>query len=770
MPSSVRALSDRSYSLPARAGAGLVLAASYATVILTLRRIDLWNAHYASGGPLYLANNLLKLGFFGLSCWLLFALGTTILRPDRDQPPLETAWTGLLAGAAATSLAMSALGSAGLMFFSVVFPVCLLGMALSGGMFLDAVGKAVERAALAWRKRPGLVSFVFPWGLGLLAGVAFLYLAAAKGLYPDVVTNDTVGHYMPYFRDTLAAGRILFAPDFMDYFFCKGAGLHYFFGVLGDVQFLQLATLLAVLVLCLMLAAVTREASGGATVLALAAVVVFLSLPSLYSLEFQKIHALAGAFLIGQQLLLARMASPGPGNIRLAARGCALMTLGLTVLLPLSLMISLPAMAFAAWSAHRRKGAGTRQFAALAGLQAGTALVIFLGNYLAYGLADLSPAHVFFALRDPVRLAKHIDPNAVAFLLDLSSGDSLVVSSAGFIWERLTRLNPLNYLWCKGLPPLWIMLALAAVPALAVRAIRAGQGVAPAGRGRPLPPTLRLYASGSLVTLLVVWGLNVAVKQQSFELSRFGFFTTWHMAVLCMSLAIAGAHDLARLGGMGRATSECGGHGSFVGLAALALVACALAGFPHNLGDDVRETLEFFNGRANYSTRYGRVHTDIPDCLACMPFVPKGSLVLPLNLMSGCYGLPEDIFRPPFYDDHARDFTALCMADAQGQKAFFASHRLDHFLINLATPPLPYVFLNLFAPGSIGDNFRIVARHGPDVYLLGFGPVEGDAELKEFTARLTAYQQRYRDSLGATLLGRFQDAQRARLPKKVPPQ
>ncbi|MBI4806800.1 MAG: hypothetical protein HY795_16390 [Desulfovibrio sp.] len=717
---------------------GVGLALVFAGLVISLRRIALWKEHYSGGGTLYPFNNCLKLAFFALVCWQLYAVGRFILGKWRAGNALRQSVVCLLCGMGIVSISIHGLGLLHIMYFPVVFISSLAVIALSGPLFCDAVSGAWEK--LATLRNETIVTTALSVVLWLVAGAIFLYMAMAKGIYPDVITMDTVGHYLPFFRDSLSMGSLDIFPYFVNFYISKGAGLSFFFAALSDVQSLQLASLTAILLICLILAGVVRALDSGPSFLAPAAVVTFLSVSDLYQLEFQKQHALVAGLIFGQWLILLLLLTCRNNNCSGLFFAGIINALHLVILLPaaaLTILTPLTVLALVAslWTKHP----GNRWIFCLFVLTLFTPLALYISYNTMLGLADLNPAHFFNKFRDETVLARHIDVQALDFLLSVQNYDSKVAASASFLLDRFLHVNPLDYWWSRQLPPLWLV---ATVFLLAVWHLRRTGGAG----------TLAWTVAGGAFSLqFMAYALNLAVKQESFALSRMGFFVYAPMIMLYSLSAVVTCRAAEDWFGLKKNT------GAVQAFVAMAMILLALTRFPHNLGDDVRETLEFFTGKASYELRYSRVHREIPACLA-FSAITDGEAITPLYYAAGCYGLPLRIFRPPYFDTQDKNFTALVREDADSEGQLLRAGNRIYFSVSLVANPSPYLYLPLFAPESIAARFSVVASHGDDTFLLRLGGPGDPVAMREFLPRYALYREAHNNGREATTMDRFRSS------------
>ena len=288
-------------------------------------------------------------------------------------------------------------------------------------------------------------------------------------------------------------------------------------------------------------------------------------------------------------------------------------------------------------------------------------------------------------------LARHIDPSALRFCVSHLSYDGHVASSAGFILARLLQVNPLAYWWSPQLPPLWLV-----VPAFLLAAWRLR-------RAGSIGAFTWTVAGGAFFLLFMAYALNLAVKQESFALSRMGFFVYAPMVMLYALAAVAVCRAVEdRLALNVRS-------GVVQGVAALAMILLALARFPHNLGNDARETLEFFTGKASYEQRYSRTHVEVPACLA-FSRITQQEPVYPLFYAAGCYGLPDGTYRAPYFSSLDKQFKELISGDAGTQERLFRAENYLYFIVNLKVPPTVYMYLPIFSPHNIQQRFKLGGR------------------------------------------------------------
>lgn len=687
---------------------------------------QVWTDHYFEAGTVYIFYNAFRVAFLLYFTLILFVLGRKLLRGGNF----------LLAsyvGAAVFEIVMVILGFLHLYYRAVAlvltlpcvflsfpllkkFLLSLILPRLSGRQAFPPKGERV-------RGRGGNLLSLFLMGMTLFL---LLDLLVKKGLFPDIVGSDPVGHYLPYFNEVLARHHLWPNPYFLDYFYSKGAGLNFLALLLTDIQGSQLVSFYYLTLSTLTLYAVTRKMSFSIPWSCVAVIVYLKSFVIPLEVQFSKSHTAATFWFAAILWLTLTLLEEETKKRLMGTISLILITMALTFQIPVSLVFTLPyflSLAVILWL----KGEGDRAKSFFI-LSIATVLsmgIVFSFNYLTSGIMEFTPSNVFLPHANISVMKQSWSPYALLAQYEFSEHASAWRSPSLF------RINAASF---------WEIFKLHLL--------------------RDFFPFLRLDPTHLLaVVIYPVLLIVVFIRRKSFE-------PYFQRVILCVG--ILSAVGLAILLSSLLATQEQGSLGRFaqffsfyttlVGLALWKLILSAfrkqwvrkkvstlvvlliflIASFHYGLRGK-RSSIErypFLLGQKSFREAYGNW---VPQsCLAVRSILGQRKVAL-LNSFPGCYSLPGTQFERPLMNSYVKDYHEAMFESAPKAKETFRRHGVDYFLVDLNRQFHLTAFSPLFHPKDIKRYLKIVWQ-ADEVYLLTWRE-SGEEEMEE--SFLNSYASKY---------------------------
>jgi hypothetical protein len=289
-----------------------VFTAVYLLVVYWLKSLDVWNNSFDDAGGQYLIYNLLKIVFLLFFGWIMYYAGYAAIRLARrnksayELGPVDIFLASSFLGAAVYTMGMFMLGLLRLYYVATALTITAPVVFLSWSRLKEIAG-GIPASFSAFRssyfRQETKLNMLLAVVLILIATWQLLYLLASKGLMPDLLTNDTIGHYIPYYQEVLRTHGIWMNKYFLHFYYTKSAGLFFLSGLLADVQSMQLVSFYFFLLAGLTVYAFTKRATHDDLLWMLLAVVlyfsysIFLEDGALSAVEFSKPHMLIGSFI-----------------------------------------------------------------------------------------------------------------------------------------------------------------------------------------------------------------------------------------------------------------------------------------------------------------------------------------------------------------------------------------------------------------------------------------------------------------------------------------
>ena len=347
---------------------GIIFTAIYLLVIYWFQDTKIWPDYYYQPSRLYIIYHLLRVVFiFYLGC-CFYAMGRVVmgvisrkLKEDFTLRGLERFVITSYTGSAVLLVMMFFIG---LMkgYYTIVAvmitaPLVYLSYPDVRGLIRSIKG-FYKGEVVQGIKAEGKVYAFLVAVIGILTLFQVLYVLVSKGLMPDLLTNDTVSHYLPYYQEAIDSHTNWINRYWIHFFYSKGAGLFFLASLLTDVQSTQLVSfyfyLLAGLTLVIF---ITRFVDSHKTLWGYIALLLFFSFSALFTiemrsgfdhnlifiLEFQKSHPVIASYILCVALIsIFSFPKDGPLREKQAISLYSLIIPAIIVMAPVSAGLLLP--------------------------------------------------------------------------------------------------------------------------------------------------------------------------------------------------------------------------------------------------------------------------------------------------------------------------------------------------------------------------------------------------------------------------------------------
>lgn len=355
--------------------------------------VDFYNKHFFDAGAIVFADNVVRIIFLGIFCWLIYAPGAAVLTrimPPRERAALSAAEHAVLSfgiGAGIWYVVMLILGVLDLYYRWIMAGLCLIVLVASARCFArTAVAGCCTLAARFTDLRQLRAS---PQTIGAIVVAAVVaWLIVRRGLFPGG-GSDYFTHYFYYYLEVLKNHGLAPNDVWYQYYYSKGSGLAFLGMLLTDPEAPALSALPCVVCAAVAVATLAGRLAPG-SLWPTAGVLVYL-LFYLVGLnggisdgEFQKDHEGAAAFVVlfTWALCMERCGPPRPFRIMAAAVGIATAILNQ----PVAILLGQFAGLLCAWSILRRRWSDMWGYGWVAAAITAAVLAMFVLSYFATGL------------------------------------------------------------------------------------------------------------------------------------------------------------------------------------------------------------------------------------------------------------------------------------------------------------------------------------------------------------------------------------------------
>lgn len=699
----------------------------YAFLVGWFHWTRVWTDRYFEAGTVYIFYNAFRIAFLFYFTLILFALGRSLLRriaPMKVDLQLDSLSRFLLAsyvGAAVFEIVMVILGFLHLYYPMVALILTLPWVFLSFPALKKFLGEIPRILQKAIPEGSGYQRMTH----GLLMGAALFLLVdllVKKGLFPDIVGSDPVGHYLPYFNEVLTRHHLWPNQYFLNYFYLKGAGLNFLALLLTDIQGSQLASFYCLALSALTLYALTRKMSFSIPWSCLAVIVYLKSFMIPLEVQFSKSHAAVSFWLAAILWLTLMVLEDEKKKPKLWTFSFILVVTALTLWTPTSSVFTLPyffSFMMILWTERRIDQAKTFLILFIVGVS--TMGIIFSFNYWSCGVPEITPSNVFLPYANTSVMKQSWSPYALLAQYEFSEHASAWRSPSLFRMgnaslEGIFKLRVLNdFFPLLKLKP-FDLLVLGPYPVLFLLTFF---------RRRHLQPhfkrTILCIGVMSVVSLSIL--LSMGERSSLVRLTQFFSFYSTLVGLVLWELILSAF----RKPGVREKVSTL-----------VVLIIFLTTSFHYCLRGK-RSSIErypFLLGQKSFREAYGNW---IPQsCLAVKSIVGQRKVAL-LNFFPGCYSLPGIEFEPPLMNSYVKDYHEVMFESALAAKETFHRYGVDYFLVDLNSNFHFTAFSPLFRPDPVKKYLKILWR-SDGAYLLTWRD-EGEEAMEE--SFLNSYRSKY---------------------------
>ncbi|MFO0753202.1 MAG: hypothetical protein U0411_07755 [Thermodesulfovibrionales bacterium] len=699
-----------------------VFSVVYLVLVLLFQKMDIWGGHFTEAGGLYLLYHLFRVVFLFFFAWIVYSAGKLLfafITKGREDSPLDGLNTFLVSSFAGASLLTLVMFVLGLLKAYYTATALLLTVPITFLSYPElretsrALPRFFNRLVHEYFKGKGTLQWIVTAFLVFVVAVQFLYLFLSKGLMPDLLTNDTIGHYLPYYQEVLNSHSIGVNKYFPHYFYSKGVGLFFLAALLTDIQSVQLVSFLFLLLSAAALYALVRKIAGDEPLWVLLSLLLFFSSSIILNesgiivAEFQKIHVLIGSFIIFTAYLTVLAVSLPASLVRPWAVLLLLVAGAALVMSPVSFAFLLPYLLLQSllFFLLRNTPLLRTSFFITAGLL-GIFVALLAFNLFTSGLAEATPLPLFFKYRIDSIMRDWISPNAFLMQIQMNtlSGEGAGAVGLGRLFQFGTIVqNTIDVLHDGSMVPFIVYFALLVLTVVLV-AVASRKGLMPAGSVSTIAPVACM--------LLVVY-LLLGITEQS-SIYRYTVFLTFfkislYVYVLLFSIrALFGATDFKK----------------HVLLFAVVLTAVfALLNFYTTTSKaqatPLSDKIGFAAGRMSYADLYEKRWEGVKLGLKVQKGIGEDKKVVMMNFIPSIYGIPKSRFQRPLMNDFNTngDFENVLYGSPEKAKEAYMKQNLNYFLVIFDQPLLFPAYSPLFEPQAMKKYFKSTAK-GTNVVML----------------------------------------------------
>lgn len=685
----------------------VVFSAVYLFIIYWFQSVDIWN-RYFEGSGLYILYNLFRVVFLFYFAWIMFFLGRMffvfIKKDDLQLTPIDFFLASSFIGASLLTIVMFVLG---LLKLYYTMTALLLTLPIVFTSYKDFKGRIKEIPNFFtkfsrehFKRKETLYRFVSA-ALILVILFQIIYVFISKGLMPDLITNDTIGHYLPYYQEVINNHSIWMNKYFLHYYFSKGAGLFFLAGLLTDIQSSQIVSFYFLLLSVLVLYAFIKRTLGNELLWMLAGIIMYLSSSILLIesgpvvAEFQKLHIVTGSFIIFIVYMTIAAFTLPSGREYLSSITQSIVLIAITIISPVSFIFTVPYLISQIFMflVFKRGTLVKHSILPLSiAVTAFAAMLVF--NYISSGMAEYSLVTFFFKHRNESIMKEWISPMAISFQMQMNA-----ISGAGTGTVDITELfkaqlllqNITEVLFDNTMIPLgaYLTLLLTSV-VLIVIAVR--KGLLPFEAVNNMLPILSM-----LVIAFLLLGI---VKVQS--LYRYLFFLAFFKAALyiyvmyCFIIFFTANNFKGYVPVLIAAVSVY----SIINFYSLSKQQILSRG----------EKISFLIGSAGYADLYQKRWDGITMGLKIQKALGDDKKVMVMNFLPPLYGLPKSGFQRPLMNDFNKSgyFENIMFGSPEDAIKALKGLDINYFLILLNKPLLFTAYAPLFETQNVQKYFKLI--------------------------------------------------------------
>lgn len=382
----------------------VALFGGFAAVVLWFGRVDFYHRHFFDAGAVVFADNLMRVLFALILCWLVYAAGAGILailtrQSSSKLSPVERALAGFCLGAGIWHIALFTLGLLGFYYRSVMIGLCAATLLVSARHFgeVSIASWHAARVHLAELREGRKIVQTAGGAAVVLAGFILLL---TRGLYPGG-GGDYYTHYFYYYLEVIQNHGLTPNDVWYHYWYSKGDGLFFLGMLLTDPEAPALVTFCFVAFAALAIGVWTARMAPRSLWPALV-VLLYLLFNVVGSGEFQKDHEMTSALLVLVSWALC-MERGSRNWVFLAAAGAAGIAAAI-VTQPMGILVCLFFGLLSVLSLLKGRWREMWEYGGAASAVGATVLAIFAVSYIQTGLPTDQALNLMLRFIDPSKL------------------------------------------------------------------------------------------------------------------------------------------------------------------------------------------------------------------------------------------------------------------------------------------------------------------------------------------------------------------------------
>jgi len=718
----------------------IVFTSIYLFVIYWFQSVDVWNKHFAEPGSVYIFYNLFRIIFLLYFAWILFSLGKSFLifiKTKQGEFQLDSLHMFLASsyiGASFLIVVIFILGFLKLYYVATALIITAPIIFLSYKDFKNVVESIPRFFEKIFREYLGNKGKLYRVVSALLIGAIlyqFLCVFISKGLMPDLVTNDTIGHYLPYYQEVIKNHNIWMNKYIFHYYYSKGAGLFFLASLLSDIQSTQLVSFYFFLLSAVALYAFIKKISNNELLWMLLALTLYFSSSiilnesGLIVAEFQKLHIMVGAFIIFIIYLTILSFSLPLSSLRLWILAHLLIVSSAIIISPVSFAFILPYLLLQTIMFLAIKNSSLCKYSLLSIILTSAFFISVLGfNLISSGLAEATPLPLFFKYRNESIMSKWVSPSAVLFQIQLGiiSGEGAgEISNTSLLKIDKLLFNFKHIIYDDAMIPFPIYLVLLSFTIILISILLKKRLLNGDILKNILPISFMLF----ICFLLFLITEQHSIYRYTVFLIFFKIFL--FIYVLIFLTMLFPAENIRK------------NISIFVVIIASIFSLVNFYSFSKNQILSAKEKFYFLKGVTSYADLYQKRWGVINFGLEIQKAIGYDKKVIVMNFLPGLYGLPKSGFQRPLMCDYNKngDFENIMFGASEKAIESLKNYNINHFLIIFNQPLLFTAYAPLFEPQNIKSFFKI-AGMGENVLLLTWRS-ENETEIKNDI--IIAYQK-----------------------------
>lgn len=682
-----------------------VFSAVYLFIVYWFQTADIWNRHFEGSG-LYILYNLFRVVFLFYFAWIMFFLGRlffVFIKGNEVQlEAIDFFLVSSFIGASLLTIAMFALGLLKL-YYTLVLLLITTPIVFTSYTYLKELAQKTPDSIKGFfhehfNKKGGLYKIISSAFIAIVLFQIF-YIFVSRGLMPDLITNDTIGHYLPYYQEVINNHSIWMNKYFLHYYYSKGAGLFFLAGLLTDIQSSQIVSFYFLLLSILVLYAFIKRMMDNELLWMLLGIIMYLSSSILLIesgsivAEFQKLHIVTGSFIIFIVSVTIVAFNLPSGKEYLLGIIQSIALISVTIMSPVSFIFTFPYLISQVFIFFKRKSLVRHSILPLSiAVTAFAAMLVF--NYISAGLAEYSPVTFFFKHRNESIMKEWISPMAISFQVQMNTISGEGAGAVGI--KRLLQANllPENItavLFDNTMIPFGVYLVLL-LTAIVLIVIAVRKGLLPFEAVNNMLPIL---------SMLIIAFLLIGIVEQH-SIHRYLVFLSFFKAALYIYAMyffamVFTANDFKKY--------------AAVLIAALSIYPIInFYSFSKQQILSRGEKINFLMGASSYANLYQKRWDGVNMGLKIQKAVGADKKVMVMNFLPPLYGLPKSGFQRPLMNDFNKSGYFEGIMFGSPEEAIKALKALDinHFLILLDQPLLFTAYAPLFEPQNIKRYFKLI--------------------------------------------------------------